>query len=114
MEMKIKDFGKVIWELAAESRKNGRDSGSGVGVGLDLFLSNVRAGKAVEVDVPGVDWAALQERWNGMTDREQTAFIAAFHRALDQHYESLCEAYREEDWETFEGLLDTAQGDEEA
>lgn len=49
-----------------------------------------------------------------MTDREQTAFIAAFHRALDQHYESLCEAYREEDWETFEGLLDTAQGDEEA
>ena len=114
MKMKIKDFGKVIWELAAESRKNGRDSGSGVGVGLDLFLSNVRAGKAVEVDVPGVDWAALQDRWNGMTDQEQTAFIAAFHRALDQHYESLCEAYREEDWETFEGLLDTTQGDEEA
>ena len=96
----IKRNTKAIFDL---STKNGVD----VGVGRDMFASNLSLYDELGVIHPGadVDYKALSAEWGAMTKEERAEALQAYADLMRDHYFELGNAYREKDFEKFDSIV---------
>lgn len=96
----IKRNTKAIFDL---SMHNGVD----IGVGRDMFASNLSLYPTHGVIHPGadVDYKALSDEWQKMTTDERTEALESYSVLMKKHYHELGDAYREKDFEKFDSIV---------
>lgn len=69
--------------------------GVDVGVAFDMFRADVRHGGVGNTGkaLPEVDFAALKEQWDAMTEDEQFAALDAYSAFVAANYRLTCRAY---------------------
>ena len=100
MENIIKRNAKAIFDL---SMHNGVD----IGVGRDMFASNLSLYPTHGVIHPGadVDYKALSDEWQDMTSGERCDALMAYSKMIGKHYHELGDAYREKELEKFDSIV---------
>lgn len=96
----IKRNAKAIFDLA---QHNGVD----VGVGRDMFASNLSLYDELGVIHPGadVDYKTLSAEWDAMTKEERAEALQEYADLIRDHYHDLGNAYAQKDFDKFEAIV---------
>lgn len=89
---------KAVFDIATHE-------GVDVGVGRDMFASNLALYPELPHKGAEADYEALSKEWKDMTKEEQAEAKMAFKELLHDHYHELGQAYAAKNFEAFERLL---------
>lgn len=106
----LKQYAWDMWCMAKAAHDAGKHKDVGVEIGTDLFLQNVRAGKAENPGAAEHDWGKLEAEWKVLTDKEQVSAIGAYNDAIsnlgeDAPYPRLAAAFTAGDKEAFMAII---------
>lgn len=89
------------WNIFEIAKENSMD----IGVGMDMFVSNLNAGRAVYHGADELDYAALHDQWAALSAGEQAAAKQEYSDFSRAHYAALSAARRAEDKEAFDRIV---------
>lgn len=91
-----------VWDIWAVSGHKEVD----VGVGYDMFRTDVAYGQPYNSEMPQIDYASLQKEWNAMNSNEQTEAYSVYHDFVGKYYSTICGHWVAKDRKSLDQLVE--------